>query len=136
MKKTARNRAAERRHFAALAECARAGDCDAQYALAAAYATGEGGRKNLTQAVRWYRKAAKSGHGEAQYNLALMYWFADGVHRDVERCHAWMAKAARNREMWALRLLSEAYRDGVFGYRKNTRSAKHWTALYKKAMRS
>ena len=36
------------------------------------YEGGHGVKKDSTQAVQWYRKAADLGFGKAQFNLALM----------------------------------------------------------------
>lgn len=41
----------------------------AQYAVALAYATGQGVKRNIQEAKRWLRSAASLGHGEARHKL-------------------------------------------------------------------
>ena len=51
-------------------QLAKAGDEDAQLAVAAAYESGNGVRKSTVQAARWYRPAAQHGNALAQLHLA------------------------------------------------------------------
>ena len=44
-------------------------DAEAQEKLGYSYVTGSGVRKNVTEAARWYRKAAEQGNAGARYNL-------------------------------------------------------------------
>ncbi len=51
-----------------LFECAKAGDCVAQFQLFAAYATGEiTGKPDFEKAFEWGDKAASSGNAEVQF---------------------------------------------------------------------
>jgi len=45
------------------------GNAIAQYGLGLIYANGEGIEKNLTEAMKWYRKAAEQGNENALNNL-------------------------------------------------------------------
>ena len=47
------------------------GDADAQYRLGLARENGDGIAKNMSEAVKWYRKAAEQGYAASQYNLGL-----------------------------------------------------------------
>ena len=48
---------------------AESGDAVAQNKLGLCYANGDGVPKDLSEAVRWYRKAAEQGHAPAQSAL-------------------------------------------------------------------
>jgi TPR repeat protein len=48
-------------------------DAKAQFNVGLIYANGKGVQKDLSEAKKWYEKAAKQGNGPAQYNLALLY---------------------------------------------------------------
>lgn len=45
------------------------GDANAQHALGVMYDNGKGVEKNLTEAMKWYRKAAEQGNENALNNL-------------------------------------------------------------------
>ena len=45
------------------------GDAEAQFKLAQAYENGDGVEKDLSEAEKWYRKAAEQGHAEAKETL-------------------------------------------------------------------
>ena len=53
---------------------------------------------NLTEAVKWYDKAAEGDHIFAQTKLAMMLRKGDGVPKDVETAAAWFESAAVNGE--------------------------------------
>ena len=70
--------------FEVLKANAEAGDLKAQTALGAYFATGQGGRINMPEAIRWYRAAAERGELHAQYQ-SWHHLFA-GHGRDARRC--------------------------------------------------
>jgi TPR repeat protein len=119
--------------FAWIERAAAQGIIGAQYLLGSELATGFTVKQDLRQAARWYRRAAEAGHAEAQYNLALMYYHGEGVRKRVTEHRRWLEMAARQRDLLALRRLYEAYRDGSFGYPRDTRKAKYWGDLYASA---
>ena len=45
------------------------GNSNGQYAIGASYEFGTGVKKNYTQALYWYRKAAAQGHPGAEYKI-------------------------------------------------------------------
>jgi len=68
--------------FSKKLKLAKAGDEEAQMAVARHYDTGEGARKSPLQGAHWYRLAAQRGNPEAQFRLARI------VHvgaRDIEK---------------------------------------------------
>jgi len=75
-------------------EAAEGGDAEAQFALAACYATGKGVDRDLTKAAEWLGKAAEQGHKTAQFNLGLCYVYGDGVGKDYAKAVEWFRKAA------------------------------------------
>jgi TPR repeat protein len=89
---------------AALAEwrtAARAGDLDAQVALANLYAQGIGLPKDLSTAAYWYRRAALHGHPVAQLNLGELYRRGEGLPRRPVQAYLWFTLAAENDSVWA-----------------------------------
>ena len=68
----------------ALEKKAKAGDAEAQYRLAAAYATGAGVAQDLSEAFRWVQLAADQGLATAQNNLGVMYLHGQGVEQSDE----------------------------------------------------
>ncbi len=51
-------------------------------------------KKDVTQAVNWYRKAAMNGHSEAQYRLARCYETGVGCEADQDQALRWYRKSA------------------------------------------
>ena len=49
------------------------GHARAQVALAGRYLSGDGVQRDLTQAIRWYGRAAEQGDAEAFYKLGAIY---------------------------------------------------------------
>jgi len=90
---------------------ARAGDGDAQAAIADLYLSGlldrpvganARRRINIT-AVWWYRQAARCGHVIAQLNLGDLYADGVAVERDLVEAYLWLGLAARGGNAWAER---------------------------------
>src|SRR5438045_7369389 len=77
------------------------GDVAAQAALGNYYATGQGGRIDLSQAVKWYRAAAEQGEIRAQYHLATMFAEGRGTARDDREAGKWFYKAAQQGDRMA-----------------------------------
>ncbi len=80
---------------------ARQNDTNAQVAIAGMYRFGEGRPVDLTDAARWYRRAADLGDAIAQLNLGEMHMRGLGVPRDLARAHLWLTLAARQGRTWA-----------------------------------
>ena len=121
------------------------GNAEAQYNLALAYENGNGMTKDLSEAVKWYRKAAEQGHAgaqkelktaelllnaqngnaEAQYKLAQAYEKGSGVTKDLTEAMAWYHKAAEQGLAEAQYKLAEAYESGA-GVGVNLSEAMKW----------
>jgi len=81
---------------------ARAGDSQAQVAIAGILESGGAGlARNLAAAVRWYRRAASGGNAVAQMNLADFYARGVVVPQDMIRAVAWFSLAAEQGRSWA-----------------------------------
>jgi len=70
---------------------------------------GWGVPQNLTEAVKWYRKAAEQGAASAQYNLGFMYLNGQGVPQNYAEAEKWYRKAAEQGDVDALQILGLAY---------------------------
>ena len=58
------------------------------------YEDGEGVKKTLNEAVKWYRKAAEQGDVGAQYRLGYLYEDGEGVKKNLNEAVKWYKKAA------------------------------------------
>jgi TPR repeat protein len=66
-------------------EAAKAGDVDAQAAVADAYFTGSGVKADMKDARKWYDMAAKAGHTQSMRKLGQMYANGDGGKKDPKK---------------------------------------------------
>ena len=82
--------ATQLKHLRQLAE---AGDDNAQFALGARYATGDGVAQDYASAARWFSRAADQGHVVAQATLGAYYWAGRGVPADLQRAYFWSVLA-------------------------------------------
>ncbi len=48
----------------------------------------------MSEAVKWFRKAAEQGNAPAQYNLGLCYAKGKGVRKSSKEAEKWFRKAA------------------------------------------
>jgi TPR repeat protein len=55
---------------------------------------GQGVEEDLTEATRWFRKAAEQGQGESQYSLGLRYQMGQSVAQDYKEAARWFKLAA------------------------------------------
>jgi TPR repeat protein len=77
-----------------LRQLADQGDATSAFLLGTRYASGRGGIRDDSLAVKWFARAAELGLPEAQYNLALMYATGRGVLRDMDSALSWVRTAA------------------------------------------
>ncbi len=77
-----------------LFEAAQRGDVDAQCALGARYARGDGVAQDLSKSLEWYAKAAQQGSAKAQWNVAVIYSLRQGSDLDDQQAFEWYQKAA------------------------------------------
>lgn len=73
---------------------AKSGEAEAQNALGEAYYDGKGVTENLTEAVKWFTKAAEQENAKAEYNLGDCYYYGYGVYKDYGEAEKWYTKAA------------------------------------------
>jgi TPR repeat protein len=90
---------------------AESGDAAAQVQLGDAYDTGAGVKRDVAEAIKWYRKAAEQGNAEGQYSLGGKYDSGDGVSQDYTEALKWYLKAAEQGHNIA------QYNAGVLYYR-------------------
>ncbi|MCP5144352.1 MAG: sel1 repeat family protein [Gammaproteobacteria bacterium] len=108
--------------FQVLAE---AGNPLAQAHLGYMYYVGEGVRRDLVEAVQWYRRAAEQGNADAQYNLGVAYAFGEGVERDPEQAALWYQRASERNHALAQYSLGTAYAFGE-GIAQDDGAAASW----------
>lgn len=84
-------------HVAELVKSANNGDSAAQYELGMLYYESDFGIEvDLTQAKKWFEKAAAKGNGDSQYMLGVMYYSGTGVTKNEKLGISWLKKAAKN----------------------------------------
>ena len=86
---------------------AQKGSADAQHVLAGMYQQGQGVKKDMAMALRWWEKAAMQGHAVAQLSLGRLYARGGDVQRDTNLAAYWLDLAAAQGEQDAVVLLSE-----------------------------
>jgi hypothetical protein len=105
------------------------GSVHAQRSLGVCYETGNwAGPLDLTEAARWYRKAAERGHAECQYDLGLMLLLGEGEPVDTVEGLMWLERAARQDDHGALQLLVDCYTNASFGGQPDVEKAAYWKA--------
>jgi hypothetical protein len=70
-------------------QSAQAGDDDAQFYLAALYATGAGRQRSDAEAFRWFQRAADQGHSHGMLMVAGLYASGRGVEKDKVKAYSW-----------------------------------------------
>jgi hypothetical protein len=86
---------------------AQKGSADAQNRLAGMYQQGQGVKKDMALALRWWEKAAMQGHALAQLSLGKLYAQGDDVQHDPHLAAYWLDLAAAQGEQDAVVLLSK-----------------------------
>jgi hypothetical protein len=70
-------------------QSAQAGDDDAQFYLAALYATGAGRQRSDAEAFGWFLRAADQGHSHAMLIVAGLYASGRGTAKDNVKAYSW-----------------------------------------------
>lgn len=109
-----------------LRRAANAGDADPQYQLAAMTATGDGCKKDVTEAARLYTEAADQGHPEAMYNLALMHLLGEVAGGTRKLAFALLARAAAGGSWDAQFYQFQIFSRGLHGMTKDRNKAAHY----------
>ena len=125
------------------------GEPTAQLYVGLMHAHGQGVKKDLHQAIEWYKKAARQDEVNSQYHLAQTLWYIAYLGKDLhlyypqtitdrlrinnlfQQAKHWYEKAARQELAEAQYRLGEMYWNGE-GVEANRDSAKYW---YEKAAR-
>ncbi|MGE0239827.1 MAG: tetratricopeptide repeat protein [Parvibaculaceae bacterium] len=109
---------------------AKAGDEEAQVAVAAAYAAGKDVKVNKVEASKWYGKAADQGNADAQFKLAtLFHEGGPGLKKSPERAAKLYEAAAKQDHVEAQNWLGYCYQHGL-GVGQSDAKAVEW---YRKA---
>jgi TPR repeat protein len=82
-------------------------------------------KKDATQAVAWFRKAAEQGNADAQNSLAHAYHEGKAVPKDAAKAVEWWRKAADQNHAGAQNALGAAYDHGK-GVPKDAAKAVEW----------
>ncbi len=81
---------------AKLIKAAEQGDAEASFELGWKYQYGYRGiPQDLTEATKWYLKAAEQGHIASQVTVGIMYETGWGVPQNLAEAKKWIRKAAR-----------------------------------------
>ncbi len=96
-----------------------------------AYSKGEAAysKKDYSEAVKWYRKAAEQGHASAQCDLGFCYKKGYGVSQSWSEAEKWYRKAAKQGNAQAQHNLGVCYKNGE-GVTQSYSEAVKW---YRKA---
>jgi len=110
-------KAEAQRRFEGLLVAAQAGDRSAQFYVGCSYmyASGNGVRKDPSQAFAWYLRAAEAGEPEASAacNLGVCYGNGTGVAADPAQANIWFRKSAEAGYPPGQLNLAKAYCRGV-----------------------
>ncbi|MBI2311706.1 MAG: sel1 repeat family protein [Betaproteobacteria bacterium] len=116
-------------------KAAEQGNADGELGLGLMYASGEGVKRDVAQAVKWVSSAAQKGHARAINTLAQAYlngdWGLVEGKRDNGVALGWIRKAAEGNYLPALDGLARAYRNGEFGLAPDAEQVKVWESKAK-----
>src|SRR4051812_21673675 len=82
------------RTFDTLKPLAEKGDAAAQADLGICFINGDGVKKDLQEAIKWFRNAADQGNPAGQQNLGMCYYQGEGVPKNLAEAAKWFRKAA------------------------------------------
>ena len=114
------------------------GYTQSQYDLAACYDVGSGIKRDIPEAVKWYKKAAADGNAKAQFRLAHIFSCSAEacskpecqkcpIKTDLKESLLWLTKAAEGGLLDAQIALGEYYAE--YGPNRNDEKAKQWLKL-------
>ena len=106
------------------------GNAHAQFLVAEMLRTGLGTKRNLAEALIWYRRAAEQGHTAAQCNLGTSLYNGWGAPADPQTAIDWWLTAAIRGNGHALYNLALMLAGGRYIVRDNVRAYR----LFKAAM--
>ena len=107
-------------------DAAKQGNVEAQNWLGEFYSR-YGEANNMTEAVKWYRKAAEQGNADAQLSLWHCYLRNErGFAKDEVESEKWLRKAAENGNAEAQRVLWNRYSYKYPETKSNIKEALKW----------
>ena len=99
---------------------------ECSFYVATAYQRGLGVDENITEAIKWYRKAAENGHTVASHNLGNRYALGEGVTCDFKEAAKWWTIAAQKGYVDSQMNLGKLYRYGEGNVKKDIKQARYW----------
>lgn len=109
----------------ALTAAAAKGDAEAAYRLGKLYASGQGVKRSMAEAIRLHKLAAAQGHVGAMQSLGTLHAF--GAYADDAESFRWYRMAAERGDLIAIKITAMRYRNG----RGVTRNDKEAARLFK-----
>lgn len=106
----------------------RAGNSIADFDLGRMNEYGVGVPKNLSEAVRWYRRAAAKGSAQAANSLGAIFEKGEGVRAAMREAFHWYSLAAQRGVVESQRRLGRFYVSGG-PVEKNIAEAYYWFAV-------
>ena len=85
------------------------GEASAEYLLGQMYLNGQGGGRDVDQAVIWFSKAAEEGDLNPQLSLGQIYSYEQYGHRNRDLAIKWLTKGAEQGDPYAEQSLSIVY---------------------------
>lgn len=121
----------EQQAFFWLNKSANNGYANAQLSVGLAYELGRLGlRKNMAEAVKWYKKAAEQDNAYALYALGVCYHEGNGVNKDYQKAASLFRKSAELGCPSAQNWMGYYFENG-YGVEKDVKQAAKW---YQKAI--
>ena len=87
-----------------------------------------GVNKNISEAIKWWDRAAHLGSKGAQHNLGLMYFLGQGVEKNLSKAREYYLSAAKQGSKEAQNSLGFMYFEGT-GVKKDLIEAYAWFQL-------
>ena len=112
-----------------LNEAVKLGNTDAMYEMGLLYSNGVFVDKNLTEAVKWFRRAAEAGNSYGIYELACCYENGRGVQKDLVKAASLFRLSATAGNRYGQFMIARCYEGGI-GVEQDKHEAIKW---YKKA---
>jgi len=119
-------KASPREALRLMSRAAEAGFVTAIVGLAQLHEQGQAGlRVDLTEANRWYRRAAEAGNVDGQVALATSYYLGRGAPKDAVQAAHWFRIAAQGGDVGAMYLIASMYEAGD-GVERDLKEARYW----------
>lgn len=104
---------------------AESGDAKEQYKLALMFEKGNGVKKSVAKAFRWYEKSAEQGHDKAIFKVGLSYLQGNGVKKSYQKALKWFKTAGNKGNVRAFYYLGSMFAKGQ-GVEKNLNQSLEW----------